>query len=372
LERETPGFGASRRNAGYLGRGLKRSFSKLRKRFGLNYALAAYGEAGEAFRSTVEFIKKEGIDCHLQRCGRYIAANSPRHYEELAVELEMMQRELGYRFSLVPRSRQREEFASDAYYGGAVIPDLVSIHPGLYHKDLLALVLRLGGSVSGGTEVISVESRKDGVAVTTSRGQIRAGDAIIATNGYTPRRFRWHARRLVPFAAYMAATKPLPRERFASIIPFGRTVLDDNFNIDFFRPAPDSPRILFGGATGCGLAEGHAIAARLREILIDILPQLADVRLENVWTGKCAGTFDMMPHIGNNDRVWYALGYNFGGVAMGTYLGAKLAYKITGRPEGASVFGQRPFPTLPFYRGNPWFVPLVMKWFDFRDGRRRP
>src|SRR5262249_27596720 len=157
----------------------------------------------------------------------------------------------------------------------------------------------LGGAVSDGTEVVSLDSRKDGVTVTTNRGHLRAGDAIIATNGYTPRQFAWHARRLVPFTAYMAATESLPSERFASIIPSARTVLDDNFNIDFFRPAPDSPRILFGGATGSGLTENHAIAARLRRILTDVLPQLSDVRLEHVWTGKCAGTFDMMPHIGN-------------------------------------------------------------------------
>ncbi|HEX4568931.1 MAG TPA: FAD-dependent oxidoreductase, partial [Dongiaceae bacterium] len=268
LEREDPGFGASRRNAGFLGRGLKKAFPKLREKYGAGYARAAYAEAGEAFRSTLEFIEKEGIECHLQRCGRYIAASSEPHYRELADEMEVMNREFGYEFSLLPRSRQREEFASDIYYGGAVIPALGSLHPGLYHKGLLEIVLRLGGAVSGRTEVTDVESRKDGVAVTTGRGSIRAGDAIIATNGYTPPGFAWHARRLIPFTAYMAATEPLPDERFTSLIPAGRTVLDTNFNIDFFRPAPDSNRVLFGGATGSGLRDNHAVAARLKEILV--------------------------------------------------------------------------------------------------------
>ncbi len=369
LEREEPGSGASRRNAGYLGRALKTSFSKLRDRYGSDHALAVYRELGEAFRSTLEFIEKEGIRCHLQRCGRYIAASSPGHYEELATELEVMQRELGYAFSMVPRGRQREEFASDAYHGGAVIPDLASIHPGLYHKGLLALVLTLGGVVSGRTEVRSIEPRKEGISVATSRGHIRAADVVIATNGYTPPQFAWHARRLVPFTAYMAATEPLPADRFDSIIPARRTVLDTNFNIDFFRPAPDSPRILFGGATGSGLAGDSAIAVRLHRILANILPQLSDVRLDHVWTGNCAGTFDLRPHMGGRDRVWYALGYNFGGVAMGSYLGAKLAHRIMGRAEGNSVFEQGRFPTLPFYRGRAWFLPLVMKYFDWKDGK---
>jgi glycine/D-amino acid oxidase-like deaminating enzyme len=371
LEREDPGFGASRRNAGYLGRGLKKAYPKLRERYGASYARAAYAEVGEAFRSALEFIEKEGIDCHLQRCGRYIAASSEPHYRELAAEMEEMNREFGYEFSLLPRSRQREEFASDIYHGGAVIPALGSLHPGLYHKGLLALVLRLGGTVSGRTEVTEVESRKDGVAVTTSRGSIRAGDAVIATNGYTPPGFAWHARRLIPFTAYMAATEPLPDERFTSLIPAGRTVLDTNFNIDFFRPAPDSNRILFGGATGSGLRDNHAIAARLKEILVNVLPQLADVALDHVWTGKCAGTFDYLPHMGRDDRVWYALGYNFGGLAMGSHLGARVAHRIMDPAAGESVFEQHPFPTMPFYRGKPWFLPLAMKWFDFKDGKKR-
>jgi glycine/D-amino acid oxidase-like deaminating enzyme len=169
----------------------------------------------------------------------------------------------------------------------------------------------------------------------------------------------------------MAATEPLPDDRFASIIPAGRTVLDTNFNIDFFRPAPDSNRILFGGATGSGLSDNQAIARRLKQILVNVVPQLADVALDHVWTGKCAGTFDYLPHMGRGDRVWYALGYNFGGLAMGSYLGARLARRIMNPAGEQSVFEQHPFPTMPFYRGKPWFLPLAMKWFDFKDGKTR-
>ena len=39
--------------------------------------------------------------------------------------------------------------------------------------------------------------------------------------------------------------------------------------------------------------------------------------------------------------------------------------------EGESVFGRIGFPTLPFYRGNAWFTPLVMHYFDFKDGKKR-
>ena len=152
-------------------------------------------------------------------------------------------------------------------------------------------------------------------------------------------------------------------------LPHRRTVIDSNLDIDFFRPAPDSPRLLFGGATANGLEDPAAIAALLHGRLRRALPDLADVKLSHVWTGQCAGTFDMMPHIGCHDGIWYGMGYNFAGVPMGSFFGLKIAQKILGLPAAASAFEAAAFPTLPFYRGNPWFLPLAMRYFAWQDAR---
>lgn len=372
LDREDPGAGAARRNAGYLGRTLKKSFAKLLKTRGEAHALAIYRELGEACRGTQRFIAEEGIDCHLVTCGRFIAASRPEHYEELASDLEVMRRHLGYPFEMVPRARQRAEFASDAYHGGAMIPDLASLHPGLYHEGLLARALAAGVTVAGRCAVTSVarHAGDDRVELLTGQGRLLARDAVIATNGYTPGHLAWHARRVIPFRAYMAATEELGEARVAEIIPNNRTVLDSFTNIDFFRRAPDSPRLLVGGATGSGMTDPAAIARRLQAILLRVLPQLAGVRLSHVWTGFCAGTFDLMPHVGGRDGIWHGLGYNFAGVPMGTHFGKVIAEAILGRAQAPSAFAEDAFPTLPLYRGRPWFVPLAMRWFDRREGKR--
>ena len=96
---------------------------------------------------------------------------------------------------------------------------------------------------------------------------------------------------------------------------------------------------------------------------------LADVKLSHVWTGQCAGTFDMMPHIGCHDGIWYGMGYNFAGVPMGSFFGLKIAQKILGLPVDASAFESATFSTLPFYRGSPWFLPLAMRYFAWKDAR---
>jgi glycine/D-amino acid oxidase-like deaminating enzyme len=369
FDKEDPGFGASRRNAGFLGRGLKKSFEKLLARHGADYAIAIYRELDAAYQTTLAFIAEEGIDCYAVRCGRFIGAASPRHYELLAAELGSMKRHLGFDFAMVPRTEQHREFASDVYFGGAVIPDLGSLHPGLYHKGLLDRVLAAGGTVLGRTEVLEIRRAAAGFEIVTARGATRAREAAIATNGYTPRQFPWQARRVIPFTGYMAATEELPANLLARVIPNRRTVLGNNFDIDFFRPAPDSSRILFGGATGSGLTGTAEIARRLRGILARALPDLAGARLGHVWSGQCAATFDFMPHIGQAEGIWYAMGYNFGGVLMGSYLGHKLAGKILGLPAGKTAFDIAPFPSRVFYRGNPWFVPLAMRWFRWQDRR---
>src|SRR2546423_1417619 len=38
---------------------------------------------------------------------------------------------------MVPRERQREEIASDYYYGGMVVERSASLHPALYYRGLL-------------------------------------------------------------------------------------------------------------------------------------------------------------------------------------------------------------------------------------------
>jgi glycine/D-amino acid oxidase-like deaminating enzyme len=369
FDKERPGYGASRRNAGFLGRTLKHAYVDLKASKGEAYASAIYRDLSLAYESTLAFIEEEGIDCHAVRCGRLIAATSASHYARLKHKLSGMQADLGLPYAMLPRTRLREEMASDLYHGGAVIPDLGSLHPGLYHRGLMERALAAGVVIFGNCAVSAVDPTggRERFRVTTVAGQTHARDVVVATNGYTPKCLPWHARRVIPFIGYMAATEPLPPALLEKQLPQRRTVIDSNLDIDFFRPAPDSPRLLFGGATANGLTDPAAIATLLHGRLAQALPDLADVKLSHVWTGQCAGTFDMMPHIGSHDGIWYGLGYNFAGVPMGSYFGLKIAQKILGLPASATAFERAAFPTLPFYRGNPWFLPLVMRYFAWKD-----
>ncbi|KRB31188.1 MULTISPECIES: NAD(P)/FAD-dependent oxidoreductase [Mesorhizobium] len=369
LDAQRIGEGAARRNAGFVGRTLKRSVEWLTAKSGRDHAVRVYRELDAALRGVQAFVDRERIECHYQTCGRFIAANSNAHFRALVTELEQTRQAVGFDYSVVEKHEVRSEIASDGYHGGAVIPDLGSIHPGLYHAGLVRKALEAGVRLYPLTNVVGVDHDARGKTVRTSRGGIAARHVIIATNGYTSRDLKWLARRVIPFRGFLIATELLPPETIDRVIPHRRTYLDTKMNIDFLRPAPDSSRLLFGGMTGTASPTATPLAGALRDRLVRILPDLKGVRLSRAWTGHCAGTFDFMPHIGTKDGVHFALGYNFAGIPLGTHFGEKLAARILERGDPSSVFDVEKFPTAPFYGGSPWFVPLAMRYFDWHDDR---
>lgn len=95
-EREEAGIGAARRNAGYLGRTLKKSFPELAQALGTAYARRIYQELNDAYQTTWEFIRAEKIECFAASKGRFIAATSPAHLKRLESDYEALHHGLGF------------------------------------------------------------------------------------------------------------------------------------------------------------------------------------------------------------------------------------------------------------------------------------
>jgi glycine/D-amino acid oxidase-like deaminating enzyme len=221
--------------------------------------------------------------------------------------------------------------------------------------------------VIGHCPVETIERDGAGFLVTTPKGRVRAGHVIVATNGYTPRATGWLRRRIVPVDAFMIATEPLPAAMIEEVMPGGRPMIENRYNPSWLRPSHDGTQILFGGASEEAPKALPRKAEQLHAMLADMAPVLRDVKLTHCWTGKTGFTFDMLPHTGSHDGVEYAMGWCGAGVPMGTYLGHKTALRVLKDPEARTVFDGRPFPTKPFYTGNPWMMPLVVAWYRRKD-----
>ena len=220
--------------------------------------------------------------------------------------------------------------------------------------------------VAARTPVTGVAREGAGFKVATGRGAIAAAEVVIATNGYTGPEMPYFHRRVVPILSSMIATEPLPPGLLARLNPKGRMIIDSAKLSFYSRLSCDGTRFLFGG-TGKPQAELKVIAAELQRRMVALYPELAGARISHAWNGQIAYTFDHLPHIGVRDGLHYALGYCGGGLTMGSYLGHKIALRILGSKEAATEFDDRHFPTLPLYRGKPWFMPLVYGYYYWRD-----
>jgi len=367
IDSGAPGQGASSRNAGYVGRTLKQTFGELMDSHGLDFATKAYRELHDAFRAVGETVEREKIGCHFRHQGRLLLATSPGMREQMLREFALREKHLSESFEPVDRSEQQREIETPLYHGGVRIADHAGLHPGLYHSGLLARAAAAGARVAALTAVTSVAAEDGGFRVATDRGGIVARDVILATNGYSGAAAPWLQRRVIPFDAYAAVTESLDPALVSRLLAGDRTYIDWNFNVDFFRRAPgDDSRILFGGLTGERTGDLARFARRLHARMVRIFPALREARFDNVWTGRCAGTFDFFPHIGRHEGMHYGVGYCFAGVPMGTLFGRKLAARVLGTPDGDSVFDW-PLPASLFYRGNPWFVPWAIRWMSRHD-----
>jgi glycine/D-amino acid oxidase-like deaminating enzyme len=166
----------------------------------------------------------------------------------------------------------------------------------------------------------------------------------------------------------MIATEELSPELIAKLMPKARMYGDSRRLVAYYRPSPDGKRILFGGRATSIVDNPIKNARLLRQSMTDIFPELKFNATSHVWSGLVAYTFDHAPHLGQQDGLYFAMGYCGSGVARSTYFGQKLGYKMLDQEErGRTAFDDIPFETKALYVGNPWFMPMVLNWHRFAD-----
>jgi glycine/D-amino acid oxidase-like deaminating enzyme len=350
------GAGCSGRNGGQVAYSLKPSFATLRSLHGAEKAQAICREGYEAISYLRSMATRGGVDCDWRESGCFYGAHTARHFRSMAYDAEHQPAGLEQRISVVPRAQQRDEIASDYYHGGCVYHDDASVDP---MKLLVALLRRAqdrGAVVQDLCSVENLGAARGGFEVLTSRGTVRARKVLIATNGYSGALSPWHRRRVIPIGSYQISTEPLGTEGVRALIPHGRNIVDSRRVVVYFRPSPDGERIIFGGRAALGEKNPLACVSRLRSMVASILPTLRSARIDHAWVGWVAYTFDTMPHLGQRDGLYYCMGYCGQGVPLAPYFGMRIGQQMAGLAEGRTALDGLPFPSRPYYFGNPWFL----------------
>lgn len=375
LEAAELGAGASTRSGGGVSGGINigKSFTGKNTVTDPEVAKVLLASGSDAFSLIDTLIAREKIDCYWEKKGRFVGAWTPADFKAQEKRVGGLNASAGAGSYMVPRERQREEMASDYYYGGMVVERSGKLHPALYYKGLLDAARRRAPiTICARSSADRIIRKDNGWLVKTSRGDVEAGDIVIATNGYTGDVTPNLKKRLIPLASHIIATEELAPSIARSLIPKGRTLADTKRVLCYYRMSPDNKRMIFGGRARFTQVTPEVSAPILYRFMTDRFPQLKGTKITHAWTGNVAFTWDALPHTGTLDGMHYALGCNGSGVAMMTYLGHRTARRIIGGANATCGFEMAEFPDFPMYNGSPdWALPMVGAYYRFRDGLSR-
>lgn len=375
LDARDPGYGASSRNHGMVGGGLKIP-ADLDARLGAEQGASIRRVGYESFTHLKALIQDEGLDVDYADTGRFTGAHSPRAYAGLQRRADDLQRHFGYHARVVPRAEQSAEIGdSPFYYGGLAVEESGGLHPAKLHRAFWRLAEQAGAKVVGQAEVRAIEGGTGGFTLRTARGDLRAGQVFVATNAYTgafsPGMDPYVRRRVVPVTAYMITTEELPPEVVARVLPTNRMCGDTKRSLFAFRLSPDRKRVVFAGRAKFRDIDEQTATPILHDFMCQVWPALAPFRVTHCWKGMVCFTFDWLPHMGVHDGIHYAAGCQGSGVAMMSYLGLQSAEKIISGADRQCGLDGLPFPARPGYSGAPWFLPAVGGYYKTRDALDR-
>jgi glycine/D-amino acid oxidase-like deaminating enzyme len=363
LERHRAGWGASGRNGGFVLPGFKPEPGELTRRLGEDRARALLAASYEAIEHLEAVVARERLDCGYARRGWIALAAKPSHLRELERSSRELRRLLRHETVLLSARDLRDEVGSERYHGGLIEPLAGALHPGRYCAGLAEAAVRAGAVLVEGVEVTGVTRDAEGAIVATTSGRLCAADVLVATNGYTDSAFPALRRRVVPVGSYVVASEPLG-EVAKEVLPRGR-VASDTWNLLHYFRLSDDGRLVFGGRASFTPTDVRHSARILEADLRALFPQLAAVPLAYTWSGTLGVARDRMPHAGRLDGMHYALAYAGHGVALATWLGARVGDALAGRGVMPELAGE--LPAIPLYRGRPWFLPAVGGYYRVKD-----
>ncbi|AZO58236.1 MAG: FAD-binding oxidoreductase [Mesorhizobium sp.] len=371
FDRQSLGQAASSRNGGMASGSIRPGRKELIRRFGEARATEILMEGKAAREDLWAFLNEEKVECDFHLSGLFVGAINADECDELSRSADLLRRFLGIEAHPVGRLDVPTYIGTDFYTGGFVRMDTGGLHPAKLLAGIIRVAMATGAVIHENTAVTGTIAEAGGVRVRTSRGDVLARKVLICTDAYTDGFDPWLRRRIVPVRSRIIATEPLAEGVMDQLMP-KRMMYGDMRQLSYYyRPSADGSRILFGGRDGTTAGDALAPTTHLRSELGRIFPELRGVGLTHSWFGQVAMHRDMVPRIFTSGDTVYATGFCGSGVVWARWLGKKAAFKILGETEKAqSAFDFDPAPkAVPFYRGKPWFIPLVYSLYEWRDKR---
>lgn len=369
FEADIVGGAGSGRNGGQCNNGFSHDYETTRAQMGRGKAEALYRAYDAAVDTVERIVREEGIDCSFERRGKLKLAGSAATYEKFARSAALLQKEADPDVFLVPRGEIRAEVGSDVFAGGLVYPKSAQVHVGRLGVGLAEAAARSGAKIFEHMPVTGL-TRVEGTRyrVRTPKGEIDAGQVVLASGVSSKGPFFYFRRRIVPIGSFVIATEPLAPDVVARILPHRRSTTVARTIGNYFRFTPDN-RLIFGGRARFAVSNptsDRKSGAILERQMLEYFPYLQGTKIDYCWGGVLDATRDRHPRAGEQNGLYYAMGYSGHGVQMAVHMGTILSRMLEGDAQ-ANPFRDFDWPAIPGHFGPPWFLPLLGAYYKFCD-----
>jgi gamma-glutamylputrescine oxidase len=368
LEAQRVGWGASGRSGGQVIFGLSADQSDLEQSVGFEDARRIWDMSLAGIALLHQRIERHQIDCDWVS-GEMFAAIKPRQWRALQIWQQDLVSKYDYtRTRLIERAELSEVLATQRYIGALFDPTSGHLHPLRYTLGLARAATQAGVTIHEGSRVVRFERAAGAVQVHTANGSVCCRALLLAGNAWLGGLVPAMQRKLMSIASYIVATEPLGEQRASELIRNNAAISDMNWILDYFRRSGDH-RLLFGGRVNYSLLNLQAIAPATRRRMVNVYPQLRDVRIDYAWGCLLDITLNRAPHFGQLDPgVYFLQGFSGHGMALAGMAGELVAEAIAGSAERFDVFSRIPHRDFPggLLLRRPALA-LAMLWYRLRD-----
>ena len=338
-EARTLGWGASGRNGGHLGIGMRKDQSYLENKLGFDHAKKLWNLGLEAVDETKKLISKFKIECALKQ-GIIYAGFYKKNRDEFFFEIDHMQKHYnfdGYKF--LDNSEIKTEINTEMYHSGLLNKYSFHVNPLKLLLGLAQELVKLKVKIYEYTPINKILDEQQGIKIYSGSKIIKAGKIVVACNGYLDKLLGNIRNKFMPINNYMIATEPLGEKKAREIIKNNYAVSDTRFIIDYYRFSEDW-RMVFGGGETYTSSFLNDSKELVRQRMCRVFPTLKKYKIDYSWGGTLAITVNRLPNFGTlmDGKVLYAHGYSGHGLALSTLAGKLIAEKILGRSERFNFF----------------------------------
>ncbi|WGI20268.1 FAD-binding oxidoreductase [Amylibacter sp. IMCC11727] len=367
IEAHRVGWGASGRNGGQVGSGQRAEQDELEKTVGLDDAKHLWRLAEDAKALVKSLSERHAIDCAHKPGVAHVEWHA-KNVPELHAYTAHLEKTYDYtQIQNLDRAQTCDLLGTEVYHGGALDMGAAHIHPLNFALGLARAAHAAGVQIYETSEVTKIDAG-DPATVVTARGTVTAAHVVLACNGYLGGLNEPTAARVMPINNFIVATEPLDQSGAEALIKQDVAIADSKFVVNYYRRSADH-RLLFGGGESYGYKFPRDIRALVSKPMLQVYPQLKDVKLDYAWGGTLAITINRMPYFDRiRPNIFTASGYSGHGVALATLAGKITAAAIAGQAEDFDVMSR--VPTHRFPGGRALRSPalkLAMTWYAMRD-----